>query len=53
MTRSLSLIREALTELTDADLGAVNGAALAVPNTLNVRECFPHTAIDCLTRACE
>ncbi len=52
MKRSLTLAREALTELTGDELVVVNGAALAVPNTLNIRECFPHTAIDCLTRGC-
>ena len=54
MKRSLILARESLTELTGDELVVVHGAALEVPPTLNVRECFfgPHSATDCLTRAC-
>jgi len=54
MTRSLTLKSEALCVLSADDLVAVHGAGFAVPKTLDLRECFPHTAIDCLTRSgCE
>ena len=51
----LSLKREALAELTTDELLAVNGAALPVPRTLNVKECVGelfthHSALDCVTR---
>jgi hypothetical protein len=58
MTRRLSLRREALAPLDDAQLALVNGAA--APPTVPVDECFTapfppisgHTCVDCLTRAC-
>lgn len=53
--KKLSLKREALAALSAEELVSVNGAALAVPKTLNVRECTEpltqHTALDCLTRS--
>ena len=52
--RTLSLRREALTELAAPELASVAGGA--APPTLNVRECLDgisgHTCIDCLTRYC-
>lgn len=47
--RTLSLKREALTELATDDLRTVVGGA---PPTLNVRECLPsreYSCIDCIT----
>ncbi len=65
MTRSLTLKRELLGDLSPVELANVAGAALPTtpvaycvetygPKTLDVRECVSgaHTCLDCLTRWC-
>ena len=61
MKRTLSLKREALTELTSTELTGIAGAADALtpdcPRTTVIRECVAgitddHTCLDCLTRGC-
>lgn len=58
--RTLHLKREALTELSSAELGGIAAAAdeltPACPRTVVVRECIGgisdvHTCLDCLTRS--
>ena len=60
--KKLTLKREALSDLTDEQLTGVNAGAATqirtacvqecVYTVINLRDCYAHTAFDCLTRAC-
>ena len=54
MKRTLSLRREALTELSGADLGAVAGGALPSGPTCPLQTCLCVSRIgECVTYACD